>query len=377
MKGMGKYRIRRAAAAALACALICGLAGCSVEVNAVQPGKEEETAQPAEERVQPAEAAAEAETETVDQIADQTAAAEEPATYSVWDVYWDLDGVVEQTQALADSVRNVCYFAAYFDAKDEVFIPQETIDFYAETGADYQARGWNRYLSVVNDQILADGSSALKSRELVARLTESPERYEAHAEQLIALALQYGYDGLEIDYENLRADTGMWRQFMPFIEYLYGRCGEEGLLLRVVIEPSVEPKRVDWVAGPTYVLMCYNLYGDHSGPGPKADRTFLEELMEKMEAVPGKVDYALANGGFDWGEDGGVKQLTTEEAEALLAASGQTAERDDISAVKYFTYQDENGVGHEVWYADEDTFTAWTNWLGSQGNRQFSIWRLG
>ncbi len=301
----------------------------------------------------------------------------ENVSYTVWNAYWNLDGVEEQIEEMASDIQNVSYFAAYFDKDDNVFIPEETIAFYEQTGEAYHARGWDCYLTIVNDQILADGSSALKSTDLLYRLLADQETYQAHAEEIIALTRQYGYDGLEIDYENIRKDETLWSYFTPFIDYLYKRCEEENLILRVIIETNIQPEKINWIEGPVYVVMCYNLYGGHSEPGPKADRNFLDEIMNKMSYVPGTVDYALANGGFDWGDDGKVSNITTTKAEQLLAEFGGTVQRDDKSKAKYFTYTDENGMGHEVWYADDETMQAWIAWISAGGNHQFSIWRLG
>lgn len=304
---------------------------------------------------------------------------EEPAkevSYTLWNAYWNLEGVAAQTESLADHVKNISFFAAYYDKDDTAFIPQATIDFFEANGADYKDRGWNRYLTVVNDKVNEDGSSSLKSPELLYRLFEQEEVYKAHADDLIMLAKDAGYDGLEIDYENIRKDNTLWEYYMNFVGYLYDRCTEEGLLLRIVIETNIEADKIPWVEGPVYSVMCYNLYGSHSGPGPKADRQFLQTVMEKMSYVPGTVDYALANGGFDWGEDDSIVSLTTKQAE-MLRAEYEADQKVDESGAKYYNYQDENGVSHEVWYGDQETLEIWMKWLQEGGNWDYSIWRLG
>ena len=301
----------------------------------------------------------------------------EQAGYSVWNAYWNLEGVETQTEELAEYIRNVNFFAAYFDQHDNVFIPSSSLAFYEQNRDTYRKNGWNCYLTVVNDQILADGTSSLKSTDLLYRLLTHEEIYTAHAEELLALVMEHGYDGLEIDYENIRKDNILWEYFMNFADYLHSRCEEEGILLRILLETNIEPENIPWVDGPSYVVMCYNLYGSHSGPGPKADRTFLEDIMEKMKNVPGKIDYALANGGFDWSDNGTVKSLTASQAKQLEEAAGVTAKRDDASDAKYFSYEDANGIRHEVWYADEDTMQSWMTWLQANDNWDYSIWRLG
>ena len=104
---------------------------------------------------------------------------------------------------------------------------------------------------------------------------------------------------------------------------------------------------------------------------------FLEEIMEKMRYVPGKVDYALANGGFDWDENGGIASLTTEQAEAEAVQYQAEVIRDEASGVNHFEYEDENQDCHEVWYGDDETLQIWMGWLQSGDNWNYSIWRLG
>ncbi len=297
-------------------------------------------------------------------------------SYSLWNAYWNLEGVEAQTEELAEHVKNINFFAAYYDKDDKAFIPQNTTDFFAANGAAYKERGWNRYLTVVNDQIKEDGSSDQKSTELLYRLLEQEETYRAHADSLVALAKNAGYDGLEMDYENIRKDNTLWKYYMNFIGYLYERCSAEGLLLRVVIETNIESDKIPWVKGPTYCVMCYNLYGSHSEPGPKADYEFLRSVMEKMKNVPAPVDYALANGGFDWSGDGSVRSLTTKQAQ-ILAAEYAAECKTDASGAKYYTYTDESGTSHEVWYGDGETLELWMKWLQEGDNWEYSVWRLG
>lgn len=347
-------------------ALACMVTGCGVK-EAGQAEGNKQSAEDVYEAAQPEENGG---------MSKQENEPSEEISYSLWNAYWNLEGAEEQTEALSEYVKNINFFAAYFDQDDTPFIPQATTEFFNANAASYQEHGWNCYLTVVNDQMNADGSSSLKSTDLLYRLLEQEENYTAHAEELIALAAEAGYDGLEIDYENIRKDEVLWGYFMNFIGYLYDRCEEEDLLLRVVIETNINADQIDWVEGPSYCVMCYNLYGSHSEPGPKADRAFLEEIMEKMRYVPGTVDYALANGGFDWSEDGTVKGLTVKQAETLKAEYGAQEER-DASAAKFFEYTDDNGVKHEVWYGDQETLDSWMMWLQSGGNWNYSIWRLG
>lgn len=297
--------------------------------------------------------------------------------YTIWNAYWNLKGAEEQIEALSSKIQNISFFAAYFNYNDEVFIPQETIDFYEKKGSIYKNRGWNCLLTIVNDIDYGNGNSSTKDKNLINRLVQNETNYKAHAENLISLTKKYNFDGLEIDYENIRKDYVLWEKFMNFVNYLNLRCKEENLILRIIIETDFEPKNVNWVDGPIYSVMCYNLYGSHSGPGPKANKEFLHSIMNKMSVIPGKIDYALANGGFDWDFNNNSEGLTEKQAQILVGEYGISANIDDESAVKNFDYQNEKGEEHHVWYGDQKTLETWMTWLKENNNYDFSIWRVG
>ena len=135
--------------------------------------------------------------------------------------------------------------------------------------------------------------------------------------------------------------------------------------------------------GPEYVVMFYNLYGTHSGPGPKADFAFIEKTIKKMEALPGTKSAAFATGGCLW-EDyvplgdkkGKVRNVDEAEAVQLAEKHHATPVRDEKSHALHFAYQAE---GHEyvVWYADSETLNAWIGAAARGGLDRVSLWRLG
>ena len=147
--------------------------------------------------------------------------------------------------------------------------------------------------------------------------------------------------------------------------------------MRVLVEPNTPFESLTFPPGPTYVMMCYNLYGGHNGPGPKADAAFIQSLMAQMAALPGRKDFAIATGGFDWC-NAEVKQLTQEAAVALAAEHGVTPKRDAASRALSFLYKDDEARRHEVWYADRETLGYWAAIIRAGGDAGgISIWRLG
>ena len=137
-------------------------------------------------------------------------------------------------------------------------------------------------------------------------------------------------------------------------------------------------------------MMCYNLYGYGTKPGPKADKVFLLELVDKMKKVSVNRGYALATGGFDFADNGQIKAITKQEAEEILvdySSSNMNSEaaveskitviRDDDSKCNVFKYTDDNGINHEVWYADNVTLDYLEDILSEAGEKNISIWKLG
>lgn len=290
---------------------------------------------------------------------------------SAWITYWDLD-VQGEIKSLDKQLKEVSYFAAYFDSNNELIMPQQLVDYYNRT----KDEDYTKYLTIVNDKINSDGTSSLKDKDLLKTLLTDSTLRSKHVKDIISLASQYGFNGIEIDYEQIKDDMGLWNNYLLFIKDLYDECDGSGLKLRVIFEPNVPFDDLEFIEGPTYVMMCYNLHGGFSEPGEKANPQFIKELMDKMERVPGSKSFAIATGGFNWASDGKVTSLSEVEAKDLVKEYSAKEERDIKSKCIVFKYTDEDGIEHEVWYADKNTLNSWMQVIKEKGYG-ISLWRLG
>lgn len=293
--------------------------------------------------------------------------------WDVWCVYWDT--TVNVTAALGKmggELRNLMAFACCYDEKDELYLP-EGIHYLQEMSGTLTTE--HIYLTFVNDVIREDGSSSLKNTQLLERLFSEDRKMRAHISKILSTAEEFGYTGVEIDYENLK-EQELYEHFTIFIRLLWEEASARGIDVRILLEPGAPVETAEFPEGPEYVVMCYNLYGTHSRPGPKADKLFLEEIAKRFSGLT-RINYALANGGFDWGADDHVtRALTESDAETLLEKYACTPERDADSFGLHFSYEDENGR-HTVWYADEETLLEWRRILEntSGGAVRTSLWR--
>lgn len=296
--------------------------------------------------------------------------------FSAWTVYWDNSDSEKEIETLKENLDNIIHFAAYFDADNKLFVPNETTDFFRRLKTGHPDLNCKHYISFVNDKINKDGSSSLKDTKLLAQLFKSEKSMEEHAKEVLSIAQSGGYDGVEIDYEAIRKDTALWNKFAKFIEILYAYTSQNGFELRVVLEPSAPLGEISFPEGPEYVMMCYNLYDSGTTPGPKADKEFIKGLCQKMSAVSGKKTFAFSTGGFDWQHEGGCTALTESAAAEIALKNGKKPSRDEASGALYFSYYDENEKLHEVWYADGETIRIWAECVKQNGGGNISLWRL-
>lgn len=304
-----------------------------------------------------------------------TALSAEAQDLTVWSVYWDCQEDASVLRSTADSYGAISLFAAYFQ-DGELAILDATSEMLAKIRNRDATQDKPVYLSVVNDVKNGDQSS-LKDTDILWQLLGTPEAAAAHAQQLVDLAADNGFDGIEIDYEKIRKDMDLWQAFLQFEDTLLAKAKEKDLAVRILLEPSTPADQLTFPDGAEYVVMCYNLYGGGTDPGPKADYAFLQQMQEKFSTLP-NISFALANGGYDW-ENGTTKavQKRTSEAEALAEANGAEPQRDADSGALWFTYKD-GGTTHTLWYADAETLSLWAKKLAECAGQKvrISLWRL-
>ncbi len=295
---------------------------------------------------------------------------------NTWTVYWDNEDVLQDILQLGSKVTSLSYFAAYFDANENPFIPDNIVSAHSSVELAYSDPNYKSYLTFVNDVLKAEGGSSLKDTKLLYSLLSSPGTRQNHINQIIEMTINGGYDGVEIDYEGMKKDKDLWILFIKFIDELYIAASDRGLLVRVLLEPNALTYELDFPNGPEYVMMCYNLYGYGTKPGPKANKDFLTSMVKKMSIIPGEKGFAVANGGFDFDESGKVKQISTKDAIKLQESNQASSYRDKESGCMVFTYKDDLGSTHEVWYADNVTIDYWFTILEELGEENLYLWRL-
>ncbi len=303
-------------------------------------------------------------------------AAQEKAdpTLTAWLVDWDAGSGRDEAMALGSVLASTQIFAAYFDENDNPYIPEKYREWLRDNREEL-FRNSDFHLTIVNDIVPASGESAEKDPDLLSRLLATPEARERHRHALVDLAESVGCAGLDIDYERIKSED--WPAFLDFAAGLDRDLSSRGLALRVVLEPKKLYLETPLPKGPEYVLMAYNLFGGHSGPGPKADPEFIFRLREWCENGGNTMRLALSAGGFVWRENGKTRSVTENQAAELALQNDVKMRRDPISLYLNYSYQDENGETFTVWYADGVTFRNLIQAGRAADFTDFALWRLG
>lgn len=295
---------------------------------------------------------------------------------SAWIVDWQWEAGIKDLKEIGESLSSLQIFAAYFNYLDNLHFTNEFNEALPEImKVNSDNKLINLYITIVNDRFNEGGKAVQKDPELLKRLMATEESRNNHIDEIINMVTQKGFSGVEIDYENI--DDDIWENYIDFCSKLYQKLSSIDKSLRIVLEPKSPIDKLTLPEGPDYVMMAYNLYGYHSGPGPKADESFIRDLGLKMGKIPGDKIIAFATGGFDWSDDGKVTALTESEAVKLSEKAVDNISRDDSSGSVYFNYFDDNNIQHTVWYADDRTLDKWFNISKQLGYNKVALWRLG
>jgi spore germination protein len=220
--------------------------------------------------------------------------------------------------------------------------------------------------------------------QLVADLLAEPARALAHRAELVEAVLENGWDGIDIDYEELPPAAG--EAFVDFLADLRADLHGHDRLLSVAVPARVSDEET-WTLAYSYRrigqladqvrVMAYDHSWSGSTAGPVAPLPWVEEVVAyARERIPqGKIMLGVATYGYDWVGSTGVYLPTTAVFE-LANEAGAVPRWDSGAAASTFTYE-AGGERHTVWYEDARSLEAKLAVAIREGLRGIAIWQLG
>ncbi|MGM0875576.1 MAG: glycosyltransferase [Bacillota bacterium] len=211
-------------------------------------------------------------------------------------------------------------------------------------------------------------------QKIIHNLLNSPKAQAKLIKNLHEQIKQHGYDGINIDFENInKSDRDLLTNFM---KELYNTFHADGLLVTIDVPPN--NPAFDYNHLEKYcdkmILMMYD--ENYINPGPIASSSWYEENLSKVPKD--KLITGLGNYGYDWDwetQQGG-KAVSFEEIMRMAEKANLKVQWDDMSKNPYIRYKDKNKA-HELWFLDSATFYNQWKIANSNGIKGVALWRLG
>ena len=223
---------------------------------------------------------------------------------------------------------------------------------------------------------------------LVAAILDDPATRRTHIAALVEAARRPGVAGLDIDYESL--DAGLRDRYSAFIRDLAGALHDVDRTITVTVHAKTsEPGQwagahaQDWraigAAADAVRVMAYDHAWQTSPPGPVAPLPWVEDvlLFAVDQIPPEKVALGLPTYGYDWPDGGPGREVSWSDAIALAGSRGVEERWDDESASPWFTYTDDAGAAHTVWYEDARSLEAKLELARRHELDGVFVWKIG
>jgi spore germination protein YaaH len=208
--------------------------------------------------------------------------------------------------------------------------------------------------------------------------------------RLVGLVREHGYDGINVDFENgVATDRDA---LTAFVSDLAARLHAIGKRVSVEVSPKFEHTTTgrsgfyDYAAlsraADRVFVMNWGWHWETSTPGAPDDMELSRKVADYVASMPNKARFVLGTHlyGLDWpnggGPSNGATPLEYTDVRALIARYGAAPVLDPAADAWVFTYTDDAGVPHEVWYADAATIARRVR-LARERGLGIGFWRLG
>jgi len=222
----------------------------------------------------------------------------------------------------------------------------------------------------------------------VAAFLSNPDSRTRFRTQVAQFLASGHYRGLMIDFEAF-PPSGQ-PGYVALLKDLSGDLHARGMKLYVGVPPHSNEYDYPAIAAAAdgVVLMNYDEHYPGAESGPVASQDWFEQNLTFAKSVipKEKIICAIANYGYDWvlkPKQGtlpaGVHDSTVSVQDAWLAArdSEEDVNFDDDAMNPHFSYLDERGLRHDIWFLDAVTSLNHMRSAQNLGIQTFALWRLG
>lgn len=225
--------------------------------------------------------------------------------------------------------------------------------------------------------------------DITAVLTATSSRDKIE-KQIIASAIEYGFDGINVDFENIPEEAA--DAYIQFIRELSVKCRANGLVLSVDV-PVPMPfnehynRRELGTICDYVIIMGYDEHYDGSEVGSVASLGFENQgILDTREVVPEeKIISGIPFYTRLWNtatNADGTANVTSEamgmsEAQQILENNGVEASWNDETKQNYAEFEGDDGSWYQIWLEDDESIEEKMMLVKDYELGGVAAWRLG
>lgn len=218
-----------------------------------------------------------------------------------------------------------------------------------------------------------------------AKLFGKTSSREKLSNELIAAAIRYNIDGINIDFEKITADTA--KGYIQFIRELSVKCRNNGIVLSIdnyvpAAYNTFYDREEQGIVADYVICMAYDEhFAGSEESGSVSSIGYVQDALENtISEVPAeKVIMALPYYTRLWKEEGGKissEAYSMKNAAKLMQDKGVTLEWNEEIGQYYGQYKEGSAV-YKMWLEDETSYELKLKTVFSQDIAGISAWKLG
>jgi spore germination protein YaaH len=238
------------------------------------------------------------------------------------------------------------------------------------------------------DRLIPTVANAFDGQK-ISEILHDPNRYRWHIALLVDKAVNSNYDGIDLDYENLKPeDRDLYSQFVfDLAQALHAK----GKLLTVTVQPKTqEPGEIPSTRAHNYAalgqaadyirIMAYDKHYSGGPPGPVAPLSWVDQVVAfAVSQIPKeKIILGIPTYGYDWPLTAGGKgkSVVHDQAAAVSFSRGAPVNWDAGSATPFINYND-GDVNRVIWFENAQSIQAKVDLVKKYDLAGVVFWRLG
>jgi spore germination protein YaaH len=224
-------------------------------------------------------------------------------------------------------------------------------------------------------------------RNIAKTLLESPQNRTRFIKNLVAQLRAQKYQGVNIDIEAINSNNRS--HFTQLLREVYYTLHPMGYTVTVSVGAKTWDNPNDgWSGAYDYkeiskyadniVLMTYDEHYIGGYPGAIASIGWFENVIKYASRVipKNKIIVGLAAYGYDW-SSAGTKSYSIGQAYNVAKKYNAPVQFDQKSKTPYFSYRDEKGIGHSVWFENSTSIGYKLDAINKYGINGIAIWKIG